>query len=114
MTKKHAIREENGVVILRLSGKIMGGPDDTPIVKMIYDLADEGKINVVIDFCDVEWMNSRGLGICIAGATTLRNRGGDLKLACTSGKVKMLLEKTRMFAIFEDFPDVEEAIKSFR
>jgi anti-sigma B factor antagonist len=113
MAKKHTISEQGEVVILQLSGKIMGGPDDTPIVKMIYDLADEGKVKVVIDFCNVEWMNSRGLGICIAGATTLRNRGGDLKLACTSGKVKMLLEKTRMFAIFEDFSDVEEAIKSF-
>ena len=111
---KHAVREEKGVVIFELVGKIMGGPDDTSLVNAIYECADQNKTKVVIDLCRVEWMNSRGLGICIAGVTALRNRGGDLKLACTSGKVQTLLNNTRMFHVFETFDSVEEAVNSFQ
>lgn len=114
MESKHTTREENGVTILQLSGRIMGDTEDTALFNVVYDLADQGKINVVIDLCNVEWMNSKGLGICISGATTLRNRGGDLKLACASEKVESLLNKTRMFAVFEVFKTTDEAVKSFQ
>jgi anti-sigma B factor antagonist len=114
MKHKHTTREEGNVVILVLNGRIMGDTEDTALFNLIPELADEGKINIVMDFCNVEWMNSKGLGICISGATTLRNRGGDLKLACTSEKVESLLNKTRMFAVFEVFKTTDEAVKSFQ
>jgi len=114
MKHKHTTRDEGNVVILELNGRIMGDTEDTALFNLIPDLADEGKINIVMDFCNVEWMNSKGLGICISGATTLRNRGGDLKLACTSEKVESLLSKTRMFSIFEVFKTVDEAVNSFQ
>ena len=114
MAQKHTIREEGNVVILELHGKIMGDTEDTALFNVVYDLADEGKVNVVIDLCNVEWMNSKGLGICISGATTFRSRGGDLKLACVSEKVESLLNKTRMFTVFEAFKTVDEAVESFK
>jgi len=114
MKQKHDYREENGIIVLRLNGKIMGDTDDTALFSLIYQFADEGRTRVVVDFCNVEWMNSKGLGICIVGSTTLRNRGGDLKLACLPEKVRDLLNKTRMFAVFEVFDTVEEAVASFK
>jgi anti-sigma B factor antagonist len=114
MTKKHTIRDEGKVTILELNGKVMGDTDDTALFNLVYELAEQDKVNVVIDLCNVEWMNSKGLGICISGATTFRNRGGDLKLACVSEKVESLLSKTRMFAVFEVFKTVDEAVKSFK
>jgi anti-sigma B factor antagonist len=110
---KHSSREEGDIAIIELNGKIMGDTEDIEVVDIIYKWADSGKNKVVLDLCKAEWMNSRGLGICISGATTLRNRGGDLKLACLSPKVKDLLDKTRMFGVFESFDSVDEAIKSF-
>ncbi len=110
---KHTFREDNGVVILELNGKIMGEPSDDTLVKLVYDFVEKNKKWVVIDFSNVDWMNSRGLGLCISIATTLRNRDGDLKLACLSEKVESLLNKSRMFAVFEAFKTVEEAIASF-
>ncbi|UCD94118.1 MAG: STAS domain-containing protein [Candidatus Zixiibacteriota bacterium] len=114
MKHKHTFREVNDIIVLELSGKIMGGTEDTTLVNQIYEFADQNKTKVVIDFSEVEWMNSRGLGICICGATTLRNRGGDLRLARPSEKVAMLLNRTRMFTVFEVFDTVEEAVDSFK
>ena len=107
-------RELGDVVIIELSGKIYGEPTDSSIVNTVYEYVKQEKVNFVLDFCNVEWMNSRGLGLCIAAASTLREAGGDLKLACACGKVKELLDNTRMFEKFECFDTRDEAVKSFQ
>lgn len=106
-------REENGVVILEPKGKIMGGPDATILHDQLHDLIDQQKKRVVIDLSKVEWMNSTGLGILISGLTTLRNNGGELKLARVTDKIESLLTITKLITVFESFDDVEEAVKSF-
>jgi anti-anti-sigma factor len=68
---------------------------------------------MIFDFAKVEWMNSRGIGICVTTATALRNRDGDLKLARLNERVESLLDKMKMFKIFEAYANIEEAIESF-
>ena len=58
-------------------------------------------------------MNSSGLGILIGGLTTMRNNGGDLKLAAPAEKVQNLLIVTKLITIFESFDTAEEAVASF-
>jgi len=110
---KLTTREEHGVVILEPKGKIMGGPDATVLHDQLHDLINQNKKKVVIDLSKVEWMNSTGLGILISGLTTLRNNGGELKLACVTDKIQSLLTITKLITVFENFDSVEEAVKSF-
>lgn len=106
-------REEKGVVILEPKGKIMGGPDATILHDQLHELIDQKKKRVVIDLSKVEWMNSTGLGILISGLTTLRNNGGELKLARITDKIQSLLTITKLITVFESFDNVEEAVNSF-
>ena len=110
---KHTFYEKDGIVIVELSGKIMGDPHDSSIMGKLYEYADRNMVKMIFDFTRVEWMNSRGLGICIGGAATLRNRGGDLKLLNPSPKVKELLEKTRMFGVFDCYDSMDSALAAF-
>jgi len=111
----HTSREENGIVIFELEGKIMGTQHDNYLIlDKVYEYTKENKFNIIFDFSKVEWMNSRGIGICVTTATALRNRDGDLKLACLNEKVESLLDKMKMFKIFEAYGTVKEAIESFR
>lgn len=106
-------REEGGVTVIELEGKIMGTPQDSSLVSKIYKQIDQGKRKFVLDFSKVDWMNSRGLGLCITVYTALQNRDGHLKLTCLSEKVKSLLDKCQMFAIFDTYETVEQALNSF-
>jgi anti-sigma B factor antagonist len=106
-------REENGVVVLEPKGKIMGGPDAIMLHDFLHDLIAQNKKKVVIDLSKVEWMNSTGLGILISGLTTLRNNGGELKLASVTEKIQSLLTITKLITVFENYDKVEEAVKSF-
>jgi anti-sigma B factor antagonist len=106
-------REIDGVVVLEPKGKIMGGPDATVLHDMLHDFIDQKMKKVVIDLSKVEWMNSTGLGILISGLTTLRNNGGELKLACITEKIESLLTITKLITVFENYDSVDEAVKSF-
>jgi len=103
----------DGIIILQLSGKIMGGPDATLLNDKLYELIETGKTKVVADLEKVTWMNSSGLGILIGGLTTMRNNGGDLKLANVTERIQSLLMITKLLTVFETFDSVEKAVESF-
>jgi len=105
--------DQDGVVVLQLDGKIMGGPDATAINDKLHELVEAGKTNIVADLARVNWMNSSGLGILISGLTTIRNAGGDLRLAAVTDRIRSLLMITKLLTVFETFKTTEEAIQSF-
>ncbi len=111
---KHTIREEDGVIVIALEGKIMGEPLDTALINMVDKYVQQNKVNAVMDYSRVAWINSMGLGICITILTSLRNRGGDLRLACVTEKVRFFLDRSRMFAVFEAYDTLEKAKESFK
>jgi anti-sigma B factor antagonist len=110
---KLADYEKNGVAVLQPKGKIMGGPDATLLHEKLHECLENGQRKVVIDLSQVDWMNSTGLGILISGLTTLRNNGGELKLANVTDKIQSLLTITKLVTVFEAFDSVDDAINSF-
>lgn len=101
------------VMVLGPKGKIMGGPDATLLHDQLHEFIDQNKKKVVIDLAKVDWMNSTGLGILISGLTTLRNNGGELRLANVTGKIQSLLTITKLITVFESYDSVEDAVASF-
>ena len=107
------VSERDGIVVLKLNGKIMGGPDATALNDKLHELVEAGKTKVVADLSGVNWMNSSGLGILISALTTIRNAGGDLKLAAVIERIQSLLMITKLLTVFETFDTIEEAIASY-
>ncbi|MDZ7269855.1 MAG: STAS domain-containing protein [candidate division KSB1 bacterium] len=101
------------VVVLELSGRIMGGPDASLLNDKLHELIDRGKVHIVADIGGVEWMNSSGLGILISGLTTMRNNGGELKLVHVTERIQNLLMITKLLTVFETYESLEQAIASF-
>jgi len=106
-------REQAGVVILELAGKIIGGPDATTLNDKLHDLVEKGSNKVVADLSQVNWMNSSGLGILISALTTTQNAGGQLKIAAATEKIKKLLTITKLTNVFTLYETVDEAVASF-
>lgn len=107
-------KEIEGIVILELSGKVMGGPDANLLSEKLHELVDQKNTKVIADLGKVSWMNSSGLGILIGGLTTMRNNDGDLKLVNVTERIKSLLIITKLITIFETFESVDDALASFK
>jgi anti-sigma B factor antagonist len=110
---KLTTREIGGVEVVTLDGTMLGGPDAAEINDTLHKLIGAKKKKVVIDLGAVSLMNSSGLGILIGGVTTMRNAGGDLKLAAVSAKVMNLLTITKLVSVFEVFDTVKKAVDSY-
>ncbi|MBN1211162.1 MAG: STAS domain-containing protein [candidate division Zixibacteria bacterium] len=104
---------QDDIVILDVSGKIMGGEETTMFHGKIHEYITQNKKNFVIDLAKVDWMNSIGLGMLISAFTTVKNSGGRLVLTNIT-KIESVLTITRLITVFEHFDSREEAIKSFK
>ncbi len=108
-----SVDERYNAVIIKLSGSVMGGPDGAKLHNRLHKLKEEGKLNVVVDLGRVKFMNSSGLGMLISGMTTMRNAGGDLRLARAESRIQSLLMVTKLITVFKHFDSVDEATASF-
>jgi len=110
------IREKitGDVVVLKFKGSLMGEPDTTKIRQKVHSLVNDELRKVVIDMGGVKWINSAGLGSLIAGLTTLRNIGGDLRLANIADKVESLFMITQLVKVFKSYETVDRAVASFK
>lgn len=107
-------RERDGVIILDIQGKLMGGPDADFFRDVIHNLIEDGNRRVIANLRGVNWVNSTGIGILITGYTTLRKNKGDLKLLNVTKKIQSILYVTKLNLIFECFDDEDAAVQSFK
>lgn len=107
------ISERYNCAVIELKGKIMGGPDADLFKAELQKLIDAGKMKVVIDLADVKFMNSSGLGILIAGLTTMRKAGGDIKLANADKRISSLLMVSQLNTVFDHHLTLDSAIEAY-
>ena len=101
------------MLVLKLDGELMGGEESKLFQERIYDAIRKGLTRIVLDMADVKWMNSSGLGVLMAGLTTLRSSDGDLKLANVPDRVKRPIMITKLDQVLQMFDSIEQAEKSF-
>lgn len=89
------------------------GEGDMILRATFQELRDNGQEHILLDLEKVPYMDSSGIGELIAGYKQTRARGGTVKLLNVSGKVRELLELTRLDDVFETFCDEKEALSSF-
>ena len=106
-------RKRDGVAVLEMSGKLMGGPDAETFDEILKTLIHEGCHNVIVNMEKVKWVNSTGLGILISGYTTLKKSGGELKLLKVSDRIENIFIVSKLFTVFESYQDEDEAVRSF-
>ncbi len=111
---KFKTSEVQGITVIELSGNVMGGPDAAALNDQLHKLVEVNKKRVVIDLHEVKFVNSSGLGMLIGGLTTMRNAGGELKLARASKKVETLIEVTKLNKVFDLHRTVDSAVAAFK
>ncbi len=106
-------RKRDGVAILEMSGKLMGGPDAEAFAEILKTLVHEGCNNVIVNMEKVNWVNSTGLGILISGYSTLKKSGGELKLLKVSERIENIFIVSKLHTVFHSFKDEDDAVQSF-
>ncbi len=84
---------------------ILDGTKAGPFRKDINDQVEAGADIVLIDFKDVTFMDSSGLGALVLALKTVRAAGCQLIVCSINEQIKILFELTSMDRVFEIFSD---------
>jgi anti-sigma B factor antagonist len=106
-------RQAGNVAIVDLSGKITLGENTGILRDELRSLLAQGKKNIVLNMKDVSYVDSAGLGELVGAYTTATNQGGAVKLLHLQGKMKDLMQITKLHTIFPAYDDEKEALASF-
>ena len=101
------------VLVITLSGKVIGGPELVEVKDVFQKAVDQNKKKIILDLGKVSWMDSSGLGVIVSGHTTLSRAGGSLKILNATKKIHELFIITKLITIFDTYSDEQEAIDSF-
>ncbi len=105
--------QQGEIMVLKVSGKIMGGPDHDKFQGEIKELIANGHVDVLLNMSKVSWVNSTGLGILVSAFHTLSKNGGCLKICEVNDRIDNILNVAQLKLVFETFEHCDEALASF-
>ncbi len=104
------VRFKDNVAVMSLSGKFLAGADGPFLRQKVKDLIDAGTKSLVIDFTDVPYIDSTGLGFLAGSRVTAQNAGVNLVLASVNRHVKRILDGVRLSQFFVMADSEAEAV----
>src|ERR1019366_4089183 len=106
-------REQEGIEIVDLKGRLTLGEADLHFRSELDRLVRTGKSRVVLNLNDVSEIDTTGLGTLLFALAKLRKAGGGLALVNLKPSHIEVLVQARLAAVFEVFQDDQNAINSF-
>lgn len=106
-------REIGEVVVISLVGNLRSNDDYGRFRQAIDDTLDAGATRVVLNFAQVTFINSSGLGRLVMAAKRAKEGGGGLRIVSLSPELQELFAFTRLDAKIPTYPTEQEAIQAF-
>jgi anti-sigma B factor antagonist len=106
-------REQEGIEILNLNGRLTLGQEDLDFRSELDRLVKAGQLRVALNFADLRQLDTTGLGTLLFALAKLRKAGGSLAIFDIKPAHIELLTATKLESVFEVFHDQQDAIDSF-
>jgi len=110
---KMTTKTENGVEVLCPEGKITLGDGDQELGEAVRTVLDGGSRRIVIDFSKVSYLDSSGIGELVGCYTSIKSKGGALRICGMNHKIFGLMKMTSLHSVFEVFDTAAEALAGF-
>lgn len=108
------VRRINPVVVVEIVGRFTMGDAPRLLRKTVRELLNEGYKKIVFNLARTAYLDSSGIGELINCQALVSSQGGAVRLVHASGKVKSLLQVTKLVTVFDAFADEEQAVDSFK
>jgi anti-sigma B factor antagonist len=101
------------VTVINFSGRITLGEGTARLREAVQETLERGRRKIVLNFSEVLYVDSSGLGTLLEVRSNVMNGGGALKLMKLKEVTRDLLHTTRLHTLFEVYPDEDAAVNSF-
>lgn len=108
-----SIKEQGDVNIINLTGYL--DAHTAPHLENDFTkLIDSSRFKIVVDFKDLAYISSAGLGVFMAYIEKIRDNNGDIKLSGMTDKVYNIFDLLGFPLLYEIFKSEQEAINKFK
>ena len=114
MNLKTKTRQVDGIAVVDLSGRIILGEETKLLRETIQGLLRGGQKEILLNLGEVWFIDSAGIGELVSAFTSVRNRGGELKLLKLTKRVRDVLQITKLYTVFDIRDDEAAAINAFQ
>lgn len=81
--------------------------------RTFQEMLDKGRYNLIVDFQNLSYISSAGLGVFMAFIEDVRQNQGDIKLAGMTPKVFNVFDLLGFPMLYEIYDDRTDALKKF-
>jgi len=103
---------ERGTCCIDLAG-YLDAHTATELESIISASIANGCRRIVVNFADLDYISSAGLGVFMVFIESIRAEGGDIKLAAMKPKIFTVFDLLGFPVLFEIYPTVQEAVLAF-
>lgn len=109
-------RLENDIVVFDIDGEIKRPPDiaDITLHQLVKEQLDAGRRKILMNFSQVAFIDSFGVGEILASHISVGNIGGQLKLTRLSKKLFLIFQVTGLSRVLHITDDEAAALQDFR
>ena len=106
---------EQATILRFTDEKILEESDIRAIQDSVMSVIEQSdKINLILDFCKVQFFSSSVLGLLIRISKRIYEKEGILKLCNVSSKIYEVFKITRLTQIFDIYPDIKSASEALK
>ncbi|MDF1610745.1 MAG: STAS domain-containing protein [Stygiobacter sp.] len=106
------LRNKESVSVIDVKGYL--DAHTAPELENVFNkLIDEKQYKVVVNFDDLKYISSAGLGVFMAYIETMRENNGDIKFSNMKENVYNIFDLLGFPLLYEFFKNEEDAIKKF-
>lgn len=106
-------RSEGDITVLELKGPLALGPGEDAFRQKMAQLLKEKRTNILLDFKEVEFIDSSGVGALVKYLTTITREGGKLKCVNPGQLIQKVLKITGVYDLFDFYSDEKAALSGF-
>jgi anti-sigma B factor antagonist len=106
-------RQKDDVSILDLEGNVIMGGGSALLREEIRRLVGQGRNRILLNFREVKYLDSSGIGELMASLVSLNRQGGQLGFCNLTERVTEVMELSSLISIFEIFDSEDAALKGF-
>ena len=101
---------ENATIVTLADEKILEEEDIRSLQDSIMAVIGQAeRINLIIDFCNVQFLSSAVLGLLIRVSKKIYEQDGQLRLCNINPKIHEIFKVTRLTKIFDIYKDMDSA-----
>ncbi|WP_306599890.1 STAS domain-containing protein [Geothrix sp. 21YS21S-2] len=106
-------RDHQGITILYPEGKITLGDGDQELGEAVRTVLEAGSRRIILNLSKVSYLDSSGVGELVGCYTSIKNKGGELRICGMNSRIFNLITMTSLHSVFDVKETEEESLAGF-